>query len=187
MDTVVRKIQSLYPVSEASIALLCHHVEPMHVGKRSLLVKRQAFCDAAFFIEKGITRSFWRVDGEDITTSFSSEGDIVFSMDEMYYGRQSEEFVETLEEALVYRIPIGALHHLVETNIELANWWRVIHQNEYRRIHRTHKERLTLSAAERYEAFCKQFPEVCQRVNLGYIASYIGVTLPTLSRLRAAE
>lgn len=76
---------------------------------------------------------------------------------------------------------------LFETNIELANWGRIIHQDEYRRLHRSHKERLTLSAKERYEEFRQQFPQVNQRAQLGYIASYLGITLSTLSRLRGAR
>ncbi len=132
-----------------------------------------------------MTRSFWLVDGQEITTSFAWEGSIVFSMDELYYGKVSEEFVETLEEVEAYRIALTDLRHLFETDLEWCNWGRIIHQNEYRRLHQSHKERLTLPARERYEAFKQQFPEVCQRVNLGYIASYLGITLPTLSRLRA--
>ena len=96
----------------------------------------------------------------------------------------SEEFVETLEDVVAYRIELSDLRRLWETNLELSNWGRIIHQDEYRRLHRSHKERLTLPAKERYEEFQKQFPEVCKRVNLGYIASYLGVTQSTLSRLR---
>ena len=105
-------------------------------------------------------------------------------MDEFYYDKPSEEYVETLEETETWRIGLEDLHRLFRTNLELANWGRIIHQNEYHRLHRSHKERLTLPAAQRYEAFCRQFPEVVQRVQLGYIASYLGITLPTLSRLR---
>lgn len=116
-----------------------------------------------------MTRSFWLVNGEEITTSFACEGAIVFSMDELYYNKMSEEFVETLEDVVAYRISLTDLLRLFQTNIELANWGRVIHQNEYRRLHRSHKDRLTLSAKERYEAFKLQFPQMCQRTQLGYI------------------
>lgn len=143
--------------------------------------------DAAYFIEKGMTRSYWLVNGEEITTSFSCEGGIVFSMDELYYNKMSEEFVETLEDVVAYKIALSDLIRLFQTNIELANWGRIIHQNEYRRLHRSHKDRLTLSAKERYEEFMQQFPQICQRVQLGYIASYLGITLPTLSRLRSRK
>lgn len=106
-------------------------------------------------------------------------------MDELYYNKLSEEFVETLEDVVAYKISLADLNRLFQTNIELANWGRIIHQNEYRRLQRSHKERLALPAKERYEEFKQQFPQVCQRANLGYIASYLGIKLSTLSRLRA--
>jgi len=158
-----------------------------HFPKKYQLIKANQYSRSAYFIEKGMTRSYWLVNGEEITTSFSCEGGIVFSMDELYYNKMSEEFVETLEDVVAYKIALSDLIRLFQTNIELANWGRIIHQNEYRRLHRSHKDRLTLSAKERYEEFMQQFPQICQRVQLGYIASYLGITLPTLSRLRSRK
>lgn len=109
---------------------------------------------------------------------------MVFSMDEVYFGKTSEEYAQTMEPVDAWRIPVGDMNRLFRENLELCNWGRVIHQNEYRRLHRSHKERLTLPASERYLQFCEQFPEVCRRANLGYIASYLGISQSTLSRLR---
>ena len=172
-------------VSDETIQILKENTVLCHFPKRYQLIEADKFCKSAYFIEEGMTRSFWLVNGEEITTSFACEGAIVFSMDELYYNKMSEEFVETLEDVVAYRISLTDLLRLFQTNIELANWGRVIHQNEYRRLHRSHKDRLTLSAKERYEAFKLQFPQMCQRIQLGYIASYLGITLSTLSRLRA--
>lgn len=187
MKTVIEHMRSLCPISDETVEELMKCVTLCHFPKRYQLIQENRFCKYAYFIEKGMTRSFWLVDGEEITTSFSCEGGIVFSMDELYYQKKSEEFVETLEEVEAYRIALTDLIRLFETNLEFCNWGRVIHQNEYRRLHRSHKERLTLPAKERYEEFQKQFPYVCQRTNLGFIASYLGITLSTLSRIRAAS
>lgn len=180
-------MRSQYPLSDDAVRLLLEKVELCRFPKRTLLVSAGRFCKYAYILEQGMTRSFWLVNGEEITTSFSTEGGIVFSMDELYFNKESEEFVETLEDVVAYRILLTDLLHLFETNLELANWGRVIHQIEYRRLHRSHKERLTLPAKERYEQFQEQFPEVCQRAQLGFIASYVGVTLPTLSRIRSQK
>lgn len=180
-------MRELCTVSDDTVQLLLSKVTPCRYPKKYQLIKENIYCKYAYFIEKGMTRSFWLVDGAEITTSFSADGGIVFSMDELYYNKPSEEFVETLEEVEAYKIPIPELTHLFTTNIELCNWGRIIHQNEYRRLHRSHKERLTLPAKERYEAFKEQFPEVCRLANLGYIASYLGINPSTLSRLRAKE
>ena len=165
MKTVIEHMRSLCPISDETVEELMKCVTLCHFPKRYQLIQENKFCKYAYFIEKGMTRSFWLVDGEEITTSFSCEGGIVFSMDELYYNKVSEEFVETLEEVEAYRIAL----------------------TDYRRLHRSHKERLTLPAKERYEEFQKQFPYVCQRTNLGFIASYLGITLSTLSRIRAAS
>ncbi len=187
MKNVIENMRALCPISDETIRELESCLTVHHFPRKYQLIKENIFCRHAYFIEKGMTRSFWLVDGEEITTSFSLEGGIVFSMDELYYDKKSEEFVETLEDVEVYSILLSDLRHLFETNLELCNWGRIIHQNEYRRLHRSHKERLTLPARERYEEFKKQFPDVCRRANLGYIASYLGITQPTLSRLRAGE
>ena len=185
MRNIIDKMNSLYPISDETIQILKENTVLCHFPKRHQLIEANKFCKSAYFIEEGMTRSFWLVNGEEITTSFACEGAIVFSMDELYYNKMSEEFVETLEDVVAYKISLTDLLRLFETNIELANWGRVIHQNEYRRLHRSHKDRLTLSAKDRYEAFKLQFPQMCQRIQLGYIASYLGITLSTLSRLRA--
>lgn len=184
MPTVVSRMRKACRVSDATLLELAACLEPCSFPKRHLLVVDNARSRYAYFVEKGLTRSFWIVDGEEITTSFSTDGAIVFSMDELYYDRPSEENVETIEAVTAFRIHVGDLTRLLETNIELANWGRIIHQDEYRRLHRSHKERLTLPARERYEAFCSQFPEVAAKARLGHIASYLGLRLSTLSRLR---
>ena len=184
LPTVVTRMRGDWAVGVDSLGKLCECLEEYHFPKRYQLVKAQTRCRHAYFVEKGLTRSFWLVDGEEITTSFSTEGGIVFSMDELYYDRQSEEFVETMEPVKTFRISIENLRHLMATDIDISNWGRIIHQNEYRRLHRSHKERLTLSARQRYEEFCSQFPQVIRRANLAYIASYLGITPATLSRPR---
>lgn len=185
MENILHWINSSTAISADTEQVLRKCLVPCRFPRRTLLVREGAYTRHAYFIERGMTRSYWVVGGEEITTSFSIEGSMVFSMDELYYNRPSEEFVETLEDVEAYSIRLTDLVHLFHTNLELANWGRIIHQEEYRRLHRSHKERLTLPARERYEAFRHQFPEVCRRANLGYIASYLGITPSTLSRLRS--
>lgn len=187
MKNVIAHMRALSPLSDETVQELENRATLCHFPKKYQLIRENTYAKYAYFIERGMTRSYWPVNGTEVTTSFSCEGGIVFSMDELYYGKASEEVVETLEEVEAYSIPLIELTRLWETNIELCNWGRIAHQNEYRRLHRSHKERLTLSARERYEAFKVQFPDVCRRANLSYIASYLGITLSTLSRLRSGE
>lgn len=183
MKRIIENIRCYSDISDATLSELASRLSPVHFAKRTLMVEEGKRAGAAFFIEHGITRSYWMVDGEEITTSFSAEGTVVFSMDEIYDDRPSEEFVEALEDLDGYSITAAELRVLVHDNIELARWWSAIHQREYRRLHQSHKERLTLPAQERYEAFRRQFPDVCRRVRRGLIASYLGISPSTLSRI----
>lgn len=185
IPNIVNRIRKDWLVGDESFSRLLQCLHPCSFPKRTQLVRAGERCRYAYFIEKGLTRSFWLVEGEEITTSFSEEGGIVFSMDEVYYNKESEEYVETMEPVKAFRIAVEDLQKLWSENLDLANWGRVIHQNEYRRLHRSHKERLTLPAKERYQEFCRQFPHVIPKANLSYIASYLGITPATLSRLRS--
>lgn len=184
LPNIMNRIMSRSRLQPQSVRSLLSALAPCSFPKRYCLVKEGEMNGKAYFIEKGITRSYWIVNGEEITTSFSIEGSVVFSMDEVYYDRLSEEYVETVEAVEAYSIAVPVLKHLVSTDIGLAVWWSKIHQDEYRRLHRSHRERLTLSAADRYREFALQQPQACRRARLTDIASYLGVTLSTLSRIR---
>lgn len=183
----LKNMRSVCPISDETVALLESHLEECSFARKDLLLREGILCQYVWLLEEGFVRHYWLVDGEEITTSFSVEGALIFSMDEFYYGRQSQEFAQAVEPVRSWRIRVGELEKLMRENLELASWGRIIHQNEYRRLHRSHKERLTLTAQERYERFMCDFPEVGRRANLGHIASYLGITLSTLSRIRAEK
>lgn len=185
IPNIIAWLTKVCGLREEAACELTRELYPFDFEKREALVKEGEKCGYAFFIEKGMTRSYWLSDGEEFTTSFSSEGHLVFSMDEVYYDAVSEEFVEAIEPIKAYAIKIDRLKGLIKSNLDIALWWGYIHQQEYRRLHRSHKERLTLDAAGRYEEFESQFPDVCRRARLGDIASYLGITKSTLSRIRS--
>ena len=87
MENIIKKMTSLYPVSDKTIQELKKQITYIHFPKKHLLVQADRYNGSAFFIEKGITRSFWLVNNKEVTTSFANEGSIVFSMDELYYGK----------------------------------------------------------------------------------------------------
>lgn len=107
MTNTFNKMSSLYPLSDETLRILKEHVSICHFPKKYKLIEANKFCKSAYFIEKGMTRSFWLVNGEEITTSFAYEGSIVFSMDELYYNKISESLWKRLKKLLLieYRSP----------------------------------------------------------------------------------
>lgn len=78
----------------------------------------------------------------------------------------------------------GELTELYGLHIDLANWGRVLQQENFLLLQDVHLMRLNLEARERYEMMQRLFPEVCRRANLGHIASFLGITQQSLSRIR---
>lgn len=72
MRNIIDKMNSLYPISDETIQILKENTVLCHFPKRHQLIEADKFCKSAYFIEEGMTRSFWLVNGEEITTSFGS-------------------------------------------------------------------------------------------------------------------
>ncbi|MDN0052774.1 cyclic nucleotide-binding domain-containing protein [Bacteroides caecigallinarum] len=147
---IIKSIKSYYPVSDESINQLIEHFTVHYFPAKHLIIRGSIIDRNVYFIEKGLTRSYCLVDGDEHTTWFSKEGDITFGLLCLYHNKAGFEFVETLEPTIAYSIPINILNKLNETNIEIANWSRVIHQECLLTLQCVRIDNLTMTAKERY-------------------------------------
>lgn len=185
MENIINKIKSHYPVSDESIRLITSCFKKHLFPSKTILIRAGKFDRYVYFIERGITRSYILHEGKEITTWFSLEGDAVCGSWDLYRNKSGFEYVETLEPTVVYSISIESLNNLYIRNIDIANWMRVLQQENFLWLQDMHINRLILPVKERYIELLQRFPSLFQRVNLGYIASYLGTTLPTLSKIRS--
>jgi len=185
ISNIVSGIRRYYPVSDASIALLAECLEAGRYPKGHLLVRPGIKDHYVYFIEQGCTRTYFSANEKEITNWFSCEGNMTFSSTSLYHKEPAYEFIEVLEDALIYIISIENLDKLYTIDIDLANWSRVAHQEVLLKMQTLRLDRLMLTAGERYDKFCKENPQLLNRVNLGHIASYLGITQQYLSALRA--
>jgi CRP-like cAMP-binding protein len=182
---IIDGIRRYYPVSDGSIHKLAGLLTENHLQKHHLLTTAGKKDNYVYFIEQGCTRTYFLVDGKEITNWFSKEGDITFSSNALYHRTPGFDFVELLEDSCLYTIPIDALNELYRTDIEIANWSRSIHQEVLLKMQTLRIDRLTLPSKERYEKLLKESPDLFNRVNLGHIASFLGMTQQHLSWIRA--
>lgn len=185
MENVVRSIRRLYPVSDEALQAFVSCMRLVEVPCRTPLVRAGSVGHHVYFIERGLTRSFFRRDGMERTTWFSQEGEVTFGMRSLYLGAPAQESVETLEPCLLYRISVARLNELYAAYIDIANWGRVLHQEGYNRLSLLFFERMQLTPAERYAFFLRTFPGLLNRVKLKYVAEFLGISIYTLSRIRA--
>lgn len=185
MNNIIKRIKSYYPVSEESLNMLTSCFK-QHIFPANTAIIRSGRLDRkVYFIEQGMTRSYILHDGKEITTWFSMEGDVTCGSWDLYRNKAGFEYVETVEETTAYSIFIEKLNDLYKSQIDIANWMRVLQQENFLRLQDTHIHRLNSSAKERYECFIKEYPDIFKRANLGHIASFLGITQQSLSRIRA--
>ena len=185
MKNITRKIEEYHKFSPLAMHALKNEMQLLKLPKNTMLVTSGMVDDNVYFIEEGVTRSIFHKDALSTTTWFSMEGDITFGMYSLYHNQPSVESVETLTDCTLYVIPIERLNHLYNTYIDIANWGRILHQDVNRLMSHIFVERLQMSPAERYRCFLKHFPGLTNRIKLKYIAEFLGMSIYTLSRIRA--
>lgn len=186
MEFIINRLKNQFSLSQESIDELVPLMEKLEYPKKHLLIKPDVICTSYYFIEQGLTREYLLHDGKDITHWFSKEGDITFSMQGAYLNQRGFEYVELLEDSIFYKVKVKDLNSLFLKNIELCNWSRLLHQRGFFNIEMRHIRLLTLDAKERYEIFRKENPELHNRINLGHLASFLGMNQVTLSRIRSS-
>ncbi len=185
MKNIIKRMRQYYPLSEEAIDELRQLTIVQERPQGHLLIEAGKLAGYLYFIEKGLSRSFCIINGNEVNSWFSYEGDMTFSLNELYFGTAGFESVELLEDSLLYAVPIKEFNELQEVNLEICNWSRICHQHHLHRTQCSRLAQLSLSAEERYLKLLAEQPKLMQRIPLKYIASHLGVTPQSLSRVRA--
>lgn len=185
MDALIEKINSIYPLPQKSLKLLADQMQRVALQKNKVLIDAGQRGRSVYFIEKGIARAYCEGRDNQITFWFGLEGDFIFCYNSYINGLPGYESIELLENSILYEIRDEVLQGLFRENIDLANWGRKLAERELIKLEERYIARLFKSASECYQELLKNSPSLIQRIQLGYIASYLGVTQVTLSRIRA--
>ena len=121
----------------------------------------------------------------DITFWFGTEGEPVVSMKSYVEEKPGYESIELLEDCELYQLETSKLKALFNEDIHIANWGRKFAERELIKTEELIITRQYKTALERYKDLLRDKPYLIQRVQLGHIASYLGITQVSLSRIRA--
>ena len=137
-----------------------------------------------FFIEKGCLRTWVNNKGKDITTQFFFEGNSVSSIESFRTNQPSLYSIESIEQCIIHTISQKDFHRILDKSPSIK---KEMEEHLFRRL--AHYQQLLLShlietPQERYENLLKKNPEIIKRVPQHYIASYLGITSVSLSRIR---
>jgi CRP-like cAMP-binding protein len=183
-DSLLSALNELYPLSPEAEQYLRDHVTSCTVAKRKLLLKEGMTCENIYFIMKGALRGYIREGSKDITTWITVENELVSSILSLDERIKAIENIQALEKCELLSLTLAELEVMYERFPETNILARKILQRYYADAEqRAFIARLT-KAENKYRHFLKRHQVLSNRIPLKYVASYLGVTLETLSRIR---
>lgn len=161
------------------------HFEREIVPKNQPLVREGQICSKLYFVEQGVGRSYYlKEDGKEITQWFFIEGLFMSSIESFFQQDPSLYYLEMLEDAVLYSITREKLDLLFSRYHNMEKLGRLLSTEMLTRVVNKLSAIQFQTARERYDYMLSEYPELANRVALGYIASYLGMTQETLSRIR---
>ena len=184
MNQLIEHLKSLGSLSEESQKALLGIIQVQHVKKNEELQSTGGTCKNIYFINKGLARIYYFHGGTDVTDSFSYENGFLLRVESLITGKPSKKAIEMIEDSEVICIPSAALNQLNAKYPDLDNVFRRVFQNCYVDLVNRIESIQFHTADERYAALLNERPDLLKRAPLKFIASYLGITQTSLSRIR---
>lgn len=148
-----------------------------------LLVEGQ-LCENLYFIVSGLLKCYYILHDKKVCDWFFGEGETVVAVDSFYDQIPSEDFIQALEDCLLFYITYEELNYLYKTFVEFNVVGRVLTYKYFRIWHRQAKNIRKLTTEERYRLIMDTQPDLINRVPVQDMASYLGMSRENLSRMR---
>jgi CRP-like cAMP-binding protein len=181
----LQALAAIYPLDPALTAALlsCARAEtwPAH----HQLLRPGQVARQVYFLSSGLVRGYALQHGREVSSWFMREGDFVISIASFFTQTPGDEYLELLEAGEGFSLSYEHLQQLYHDFPTFNYHGRVLTEQYYVLSELRARHLRTLPAAERYAQLLRDFPDVLQRVSGRHLASFLGITPETLSRLRA--
>lgn len=184
-NSLLQLFDSVYPLSEELTRAIVENSDLIEVKKKTKLLMEGAISNSIYFIVKGAARVYYLNSlGTETTTWFLFENELLISVYSFFTGKSSFEYVETLEDCTLIVLKRDKLDSIYRNFMEFNFIGRKLTEYYYIRNEEQANSLRMCSAKERYLKIIDNQPHLLKRVPLGYIASYLGISQETLSRIR---
>ena len=185
MIDLIEHFSRYITVSDALRAEIAHRVTPRSVRKAAVLHDAGSICVESHFVRRGILRLYYLKDRKPITEYFCGEGAWVSSPRSFMFRELDRYYIDAIEDADVLTLHIDDLGFLFDHFPEMERYARLsMGTMVYQIVERMTSMRFT-TAQDKYRHFCRTYKDLLPRLPLGMVASYLGITQETLSRVRA--
>lgn len=158
-----------------------------NIAKNDQILKQGDHCDFIAFIQEGSFRFYYDKEGDVKITAFFFEGDFVSNYRSFLTGKPSDHFIESMQDAVIYKINLHELRSLYDKHKNIERLGRLIAENLYLSVANRLDSFLFQTPAERYQALFERNSRLLQEIPQYMIASYLGVKPETLSRIRSRK
>lgn len=183
-DNTFEKLAEHFAVSGQEIRLLLKDAEKISFTPKDIVVHEREINSNLYFITQGVWRAYTFKDGVEVTLWFVSEGEMALSVWGYTSNLPSHLTLEVVTDSEAYCLSRSKLEQLFQSSISLANLGRKILENFMLEIEVAWLDSYNRTALERYVTLLEKQPEIIRAVPLKYIASYLGITAQSLSRIR---
>ncbi|KGE15355.1 Crp/Fnr family transcriptional regulator [Sphingobacterium deserti] len=178
-------IQRIAPLNKKDLALLLPLFEEIVFKKSTAVIEAEKKSRYLYFIRSGACRVFYHKEEREVILDFAFPGDALISLNSYVHDKAGYETIQTMETSTLYKIDSLLLKALFSQSIGIANWGRRLAEIETLKIEYRLMSKLFKTATQSYEELLERSPEVVRTIKLGFIASYLGISQVTLSRIRA--
>ncbi|MGB3466452.1 MAG: Crp/Fnr family transcriptional regulator [Cyclobacteriaceae bacterium] len=185
MNAFVTYLTRYYHIKKDVQQELEKHIICSEIAKDEFLLREGNVCRRLYFVEEGVVRAFHYKDGREVTGWFGFDSDLVTSFHSFIDQQPGREFIQALENCTLWSIGRDQLYDIYNQYPEVERLGRITCEQYYIRLEDRFVNAHFKTATERYHNLISQYPHIIQRVPLGFIASYLGISQETLSRIRA--
>ena len=153
--------------------------------KGKLISEQNHYNRNIYFVEEGMLRTFYYENGKDITSNFYSEGKVTANIDTLFKNEPSKNNIEAIEKSVITVCNYNKLEELCYVSLTAANFSRYILGNLMIQMSKRISSLQFMTAKEKYAQLLEENPNIILRAPLGMIASYLGISQETLSRIRS--
>ena len=182
---LLKYISSLISISKELEKEINLASKKVSILKGKTMVDIDERCNHLYFIEKGLLRGYYFDEDKEITNWFAQENEFATCFYSFISKEPSLETIQTLEDCQLIQLSYTALQNLYTRFPETECIGRLITENYYMKLEGRMLSLQFKTAKERYENLFDKNPSLLQRASLGQIATYLGITQETLSRIRA--
>ena len=187
MNYFIEYLNQIVPLTQESASAINDITVHKQISLHTSLLRNGEVCKEFHFIEKGLARVFYYKDGKEVTAWFAAENQIVSAIDSLFTGQASSYNIEILENSIVWSLQYNKIEQVFQKHPIVERLGRLLITNNYLLLDERMKLFAFCTAEERYGRLLLQIPDILQRVKLGQIASYLGISQEHLSRIRGRK